>query len=81
MTKSRRSGKALTELVISVIFLQHNELGCIENVQEKDLLGDFEYVRDNSEINREIANDNKRAKEAEYWANEEGQERAKTYRK
>jgi hypothetical protein len=81
MTKSRRSGKALSELVISVIFLQNNELGYIENVQEKDLLEDSEYVCDNFETNREIANDNKRAKEADYWANEEGQERTKTYRK
>ncbi|KAF1919925.1 hypothetical protein BDU57DRAFT_546482 [Ampelomyces quisqualis] len=80
MTKSRRNGKALAELIISVIFLQNNELGYIENCQVRDLLQEFEYACVNFETNRDIANDKKRAKEAEYWANEESQETAKEYR-
>jgi hypothetical protein len=81
MTKSRRNGRALAELIISVIFLQYNELGYIDNCQDRDLVQDFEYACVNFETNREIANDKKRAKEVEYWANEEAQESAKVYRK
>lgn len=81
MTKSRRNGKALAELIISVVFLQNNELGFIDNCHDKDLLQDFEYACVNFETNRDMANDNKRAKEDEYWANEEAQETAKAYRR
>jgi hypothetical protein len=57
MTKSRRTGKALAELVIGVIFLQRSHIGYIYQWGDPGMLEDFRYACLNFESNRDQQED------------------------
>jgi hypothetical protein len=71
MNKSRRTGKALAELVIGIIFLQRRQLAHLQLWGEIDVLEDFKHVCLNFEANRDYQEDQKRIKTEAYEANEQ----------
>jgi hypothetical protein len=71
MNKSRRTGKALAELVIGIIFLQSRQLAHLQPSGETDVLEDFKYACLNFQANRDYQEDQKRIKTEAYEANEQ----------
>ncbi|OAL03798.1 hypothetical protein IQ06DRAFT_111321 [Phaeosphaeriaceae sp. SRC1lsM3a] len=77
MTKSRRTGRALAELVINFIFLLQGELVSFRNPGNTDLLSDFEYACRIYAMRREEDMINMGAEYMPYYANKHFQSQAR----
>ena len=80
MTKSRRVGKALAELVINVVFLLKGELYFVWDLGGTDMLGDFKYACLNFEANRQSEEEEERVVAEQIEANKVAQGQARRER-